>query len=59
MAASFIYSVFNPRDFSGNFQDGERGITYRQQMPSLYGNLPGVHKTMAIGRCRAGWKPEH
>ncbi|WP_276118644.1 omptin family outer membrane protease [Pararhizobium qamdonense] len=38
---SFIYSVFNPRDFSGNFQDGERGITYRQQMPSLYGNLRG------------------
>lgn len=38
---SFIYSVFNPRDYSGNFADGERGITYRQQMPSLYANLRG------------------
>jgi omptin len=39
---SYIYSVFNPRDLSGNFADGERGITYRQKMPAFYANLRGT-----------------
>jgi outer membrane protease len=39
---SYIYSVFNPRDLSGNFADGERGITYRQKMPAVYANFRGT-----------------
>ncbi|NTB97452.1 omptin family outer membrane protease [Agrobacterium tumefaciens] len=36
-----VYSVFSPRDFSGKFKDGLKGITYRQQIPVFYGNLTG------------------
>jgi omptin len=39
---SYIYSVFNPRDLVGNFEDGERAITYRQKMPALYANVRGA-----------------
>lgn len=38
---SAVYSLFSRRDLSIKFNDGEKGITYRQQIPVFYGNLTG------------------
>ena len=38
---SFVYSVGGPRDRSGDFADGERGITYQQKIPVVYAALGG------------------
>lgn len=36
---SFVYSVAGFRDTSGDFPDGQLGISYRQQIPILFGGL--------------------
>ncbi|MCZ7463471.1 omptin family outer membrane protease [Rhizobium rhizogenes] len=38
---SAVYSLFSRRDLNIRFKDGEKGITYRQQIPAFYGNLTG------------------
>lgn len=40
---SYVYSVGGPRDTSGDFPDGEPGITYRQSFPAL---IAGVDAEM-------------
>lgn len=37
----YVYSFFTLHDSVGNFTDGERGITYRQYMPAVYGGITG------------------
>ena len=36
---SYIYSVGGFRDTSGDFPDGELGISYRQQLPTIFGGV--------------------
>lgn len=38
---NYIYSVNQRRDTAGSFNNGEKVITYRQQVPVLYANLTG------------------
>lgn len=41
---SFIYSGAGFRDTVGNFTDGEKGISYRQQIPVAYGTAALTHQ---------------
>jgi omptin len=38
---SYVYSENAPRDTVGNFDDSERGISYRQRIPVFYTGLTG------------------
>ena len=41
---SAIYSTYGFRDLALIFPDGEKGITYRQQIPVVYATLASEHK---------------
>ncbi|MGV2049902.1 omptin family outer membrane protease [Agrobacterium salinitolerans] len=41
---SYIYSSRGFRNYVGDFGNGEKAITYRQQIPVFYGNLTGGRK---------------
>ncbi|OOO26843.1 outer membrane protease [Agrobacterium salinitolerans] len=41
---SYIYSSRGFRNYVGDFGNGEKAITYRQQIPVFYGNLNGGRK---------------
>ncbi|KQS68082.1 hypothetical protein ASG39_07085 [Rhizobium sp. Leaf371] len=39
---SYIYSVLSPRDSIGNFDDDERGVSYRQRIPVFFTGITGA-----------------
>ncbi|MGF0536543.1 omptin family outer membrane protease [Agrobacterium sp. ES01] len=41
---SYLYSTTGTRDTSGTFTDGEKVITYRQQIPTAYAHIDGSRK---------------
>jgi outer membrane protease len=48
---SYVYSVGGFRDTTGNFADGEPGITYRQQFPEIFVGVDGEER---YGNIRVG-----
>lgn len=46
---SYIYSTDSARDTTGDFADGERGISYRQRIPVFYAGVSGATSIGAFG----------